>query len=59
MDLRGPGEIHGSLFDGEARERQLRIDDVGDQLRDRFGSQALRRGTTLDNGSRKEQPDGG
>ena len=50
-DLRGPGEIQGTLFDNEARQRQSRIDEVGDLARERFGSQALRRGATLDHGS--------
>jgi DNA polymerase-4 len=56
-DLRGSGEIQGTLFDGEARQQQSRIDKVGDLVRDRFGTRALRRGATLDHGSRKEQPD--
>jgi len=58
-DLHRGGKVQGNLFDNEDRERESRIDEVGDQVRDRFGSQALRRGATLDHGSRKEQPDGG
>ena len=57
-DLHGPGKVQGTLFDDDERQRQSQIDEVGDLLRDRFGSQALRRGATLDHGSQKEEPDG-
>ena len=47
------GAIQGLLFDGEERERQSRLDAVADQIKERFGAGAIRRGSRLDLG---EQP---
>ena len=57
-DLRDPSEIQKTLFDSEDRERQSRIDEMGDLAREMFGSQALRRGISMDRGSGEEQSGG-
>jgi DNA polymerase IV len=41
------GLVQGLLFDQEDRQRQTRLDAVADQARARFGSEALRRGSSL------------
>jgi len=38
----------GLLFDRQDREKQTKLDEVADQLNDRFGSSALRRGSSLE-----------
>ncbi len=39
-------QIQGMLFDGEERERQSRVDAVADQIKEKFGAGALRRGSS-------------
>jgi DNA polymerase-4 len=46
------GLIQGMLFDREEREKQARLDTVADQLKDRFGTEALRRGSSLERGEK-------
>ncbi len=46
-EFQQPNATQATLFDEEDRQKQSRIDEVGDQLKDRFGTQALRRGNTL------------
>ncbi len=41
------GTVQGLLFDQEERKKQKRLDTVADQLKDRFGSEVLRRGSSL------------
>ena len=41
------GLAQGMLFDGEQREKQSRVDAVADQLKEKFGDKALRRGSNL------------
>lgn len=41
------GLAQGLLFDQERRQKQGRIDAVADQLKERFGAEALRRGSSL------------
>ncbi|MEK6249054.1 MAG: DNA polymerase IV, partial [Planctomycetales bacterium] len=41
------GVTQGQLFDESDRDSQDKLDKVGDQIRQRFGSQALSRGSTL------------
>jgi len=41
------GLIQGILFDGEGRERQRRVDVVADQIKGRFGTGAIRRGSSV------------
>jgi hypothetical protein len=41
------GQVQGMLFDGEQREKQSRVDAVADQLKEKFGDKALRRGSNL------------
>ena len=36
------------LFDGERREKETRLDSVKDQLAERFGHDAIRRGTSIE-----------
>ena len=45
LDDRGPAQR--MLFDREEREKQARLDAVADQLKERFGSGSLRRGSSL------------
>ncbi len=47
-DIDRSGVTQAQLFDSDAREKHARVDEVGDLLRERFGSQALSRGSTLD-----------
>jgi DNA polymerase-4 len=46
------GVIQGMLFDQKDREKQARLDNVADQLKERFGADALRRGARLERGGR-------
>ncbi len=41
------GLVQGMLFDGEEREKQGRVDAVADEIKGRFGSGAIRRGSSL------------
>jgi DNA polymerase IV len=45
------GLVQGMLFDQEERQKQARLDSVADQLKDRFGTGSLRRGSSLDRGT--------
>ena len=51
-DLDRAGEVQGHLFDEDVHEKQTRLDEVGDLIRNRFGAQALRRGRSLEHGIR-------
>ena len=42
------GQVQGMLFDGEERDKQSRVDTVADQVKARFGTGAIRRGSGLD-----------
>jgi DNA polymerase IV len=44
------GTVQGLLFDRKERQKQARLDTVADQLKDRFGTEALRRGSSLERG---------
>jgi DNA polymerase IV len=46
------GTVQGLLFDQEERQKQARLDTVTDQLKDRFGTEALRRGSSLERGEK-------
>ena len=46
------GTVQGLLFDQEERQKQTRLDSVVDQLKDRFGTEALRRGSSLERGEK-------
>ncbi len=46
------GVTQQQLFDEADRERQDGLDEVGDQIRDRYGSKALSRGSTLKHDAR-------
>ena len=46
-DVDDTGQGQGMLFDGEERENQSRVDAVADQIKERFGAEALRRGSSL------------
>ena len=41
------GMVQGMLFGGQEREKQSRVDAVADETKERFGSVALRRGSSL------------
>ena len=43
------GLVQGMLFDQEERQKQSRLDAVADQVKERFGTEALRRGSSLRN----------
>ncbi|MCE9553895.1 MAG: DNA polymerase IV [Planctomycetes bacterium] len=51
-DIDRSGVTQGQLFDQEDRGKQGKLDEVGDMLRERFGSQALRRGSALEHKAR-------
>ena len=38
------GLVQGTLFDGQERQKQSLMDAVADQIKERFGTEALRRG---------------
>jgi DNA polymerase-4 len=42
------GVIQGTLFDQADRQKQARLDIVADQVKERFGADALRRGVRLE-----------
>ena len=42
------GQVQGMLFDGEERVRQSQVDSVADQIKARFGTGAIRRGSGLE-----------
>ena len=42
----------GMLFDEEEREKQSRVDAVADEIKQRFGAGAIRRGSGLNPGGR-------
>ena len=46
------GTVQGLLFDQEERQKQTQLDSVADQLKDRFGTEALRRGSSLERGEK-------
>ena len=46
-------QVQGMFFDWEEREKQARLDTVADQLKDRFGTEALRRGSSLPSGGKR------
>ena len=47
--------VQGLLFDQDSRRKQARLDSVADQLKERFGTEALRRASSLERGE-KPQP---
>jgi DNA polymerase-4 len=49
------GLVQGMLFDGEEREKQCRVDAVTDQVKEKFGKNSLRRGSTLGHGNRENE----
>jgi DNA polymerase-4 len=46
--LDSSGEVQGLLFDAEERQRRRKVDVVSDQINERFGTSALRRGSSPD-----------
>ncbi len=46
------GLVQGMLFDGEERQKQSMVDLVADQIKERFGTEALRRGSSLKHGEK-------
>ncbi len=44
------GLVQGLLFDGEEREKHSRVDAVADEIKERFGAGAIRRGSGLTRG---------
>ncbi len=55
-NLTTSGMTQGSLFDNETKSRNSRLDDLQDQLKDRFGHDAIRRGTSVEHDISR-QPD--
>jgi DNA polymerase-4 len=51
-NFENPEQVQGLLFDDEAHERQSRLDEASDKLRERFGADALRRGSVLLHGAK-------
>ena len=52
MDIDRSGVTQTQLFGAGDRVKQDRLDEVGDRVRERFGSQALSRGSTLEREAR-------
>jgi DNA polymerase-4 len=50
--LNDTGQVQGMLFDGENLKRQGLVDVVADQIKERFGVGAIRRGSGLDIGGK-------
>ncbi|MGA2254966.1 MAG: DNA polymerase IV [Thermoguttaceae bacterium] len=48
------GQVQRMLFDQAERQKQTRLDVVADQLKERFGTEALRRGSSLERGDKPE-----
>ena len=48
------GIAQGLLFDQKERKRQTRLDAVADQVKERFGVESLRRGSSLGRGEKHE-----
>ena len=46
------GLVQGLLFDQEDRQKQRRLDSVADRIKERFGTDALRRGSSLERGEK-------
>lgn len=46
-NFENPEQVQGLLFGDDAHERQGRLDRAADQLKERFGADALRRGSVL------------
>ena len=44
------GLVQGLLFDQEIREKQSRLDAVADDAKEKFGTGAIRRGSSLERG---------
>jgi DNA polymerase IV len=60
MGVSGFGESgyrQGMLFDQEERQKYTNLDAVADQVRERFGSSALRRGASVTHRNRSEPDD--
>ena len=55
-DIDRSGLTQALLFDEDDRGKRDRLDQVGDQLRELFGSQALLRGSTLEHVARRPKP---
>ena len=51
-DIDRTGVTQRQLFDEGDRVKQDGLDEVGDQIRERFGSKALSRGSTLKHDAR-------
>lgn len=47
-----PEQVQGVLFQDESHERQSRLDEAADKLRQRFGTDAVRRGSVLLHGAK-------
>ncbi|MFH1920020.1 MAG: DNA polymerase IV [Planctomycetota bacterium] len=56
--LDGTGLVQGLLFDQEERQKRTRLDTVADQVKDRFGTSALRRGSSLERGGAPKRDSG-
>ncbi len=48
------GLIQNLLFDQEERQKHSLLDAVADQVKERFGTEALRRGSSLEHGEKRE-----
>ena len=48
------GNGPGMLFDEEERKKQTRLDAVADQVKERFGVESLRRGSSLERGEKHD-----
>ncbi|HEX7379427.1 MAG TPA: DNA polymerase IV [Pirellulales bacterium] len=46
-NFENPEQVQGLLFDNPVHERQSRLDAAADKLKERFGADALRRGSVL------------
>ncbi len=52
------GVVQGMLFDQEDRKKQARLDTVADEVKKRFGTEAIRRGVRWQRGGFEKPPGG-
>ena len=48
------GLIQNMLFDQEERQKHALLDAVADRVKERFGTESLRRGSSLEHGEKRE-----
>lgn len=55
-NLQPPNAVQQSLFSGEQNERDAKLDNVADRIRNRFGTTMLRRASTVPHNVKQDPP---